>query len=199
MRSILITSAGPGEGKSSCAAHMAIAHAERGKKTLLIDADLRRPSQHTFFNLSNDLGLADAMASGCSLKEIRQSINGFDTLDVIVAGKSSDRSYLRVGSTVAQLLTMARGEYDLILIDAPPMLFLAEPIQIACLADGVLVVSNAEQTRYRSVARVLTILRRVHANIIGIVLNEIRLDMSSSYQPYRDYEKLRRRILPKAG
>jgi Mrp family chromosome partitioning ATPase len=79
------------------------------------------------------------------------------------------------------------------------MLFLAEPIQIACVADGVLLVSNAEQTHHRSVARALTILRRVRANIIGIVLNEVRLDMSASYQPYRDYEKYRRKPLPKAG
>ena len=97
MRSILITSAGPGEGKSSCAAHMAIAHAERGKKTLLIDADLRRPYQHTFFNLSNDVGLADAMTRGSSLKDIRQSVSCIETLDVIVAGTSSDKSFLRVG------------------------------------------------------------------------------------------------------
>jgi len=199
IRSILITSAGPGEGKSSCAAHMAIAHAERGKKTLLIDADLRRPYQHTFFNLSNDVGLADVIARGATLSEIRQSISGLDTLDVIVTGDSSETIYHRVGSTVARLLTMARGEYELIIIDAPPMLFLAEPIQIASLADGVLVVSNAEQTHHRSVARVLTILRRVHAKVIGIVLNEVRLDMSASYQPYRDYERYKRRLLPKAG
>ena len=97
IRSLVVSSAAPGEGKSSCIAHMAAAHARQGHKTLLIDADLRRPSQHRYFALAGELGLADAISGNKQLSEIVQSVPGNDKLSVITAGGTGSHLYDRVG------------------------------------------------------------------------------------------------------
>ncbi|HEY0758378.1 MAG TPA: polysaccharide biosynthesis tyrosine autokinase [Acidisarcina sp.] len=187
LRSILFTSAAPGEGKSSCAAHMAIAHARQGLRTLLIDADLRRPFQQRYFGLGDHIGLADAIVSDKPLSELRQQVEGHDKLHVVTAGIAGGRAFDRVGKKVEEILMQARAEYDVVFIDAPPMLCFNEPVQLASVADGVLVVSHAGETNGREVAAVLATLRRLRANILGLVLNRVQQNMSSSYQPYQSY------------
>jgi succinoglycan biosynthesis transport protein ExoP len=189
LRSLLMTSALPGEGKSSCAANMAAAHARQGHKTLLIDADLRCPYQARFFGLDSHNGLADAITRGKSLEQVRQSVEGIENLDVIVAGIMTGRITERVGTKVGELLAEAGKHYDLVIVDAPPILYFAEPIQVACLVDGVLVVSEAGETDQQAVACILGTLRRLHANVVGIVLNRVKFDMSPSYRPYEGYSR----------
>ena len=198
-RSLLVTSAGPGEGKSSCAAHMAMAHASHGKRTLLIDADLRCPFQHNYFKLENDKGLASSILDGSPLKAVSQKVEGYELLDVVVAGTANGKAFDRVGQRVAELLVESSKEYDLIIVDAPPMLGLAEPIQIACVADGVLVIGHAGATNQQAITTVLNTLERVHANVIGLVLNQVRQNMSESYQRYRSYYPYATRLASKAG
>jgi polysaccharide biosynthesis transport protein len=185
LKSIVITSAEPGEGKSTCAAHMAAASASRGKRTLLIDADLRFPVQHRLFNIGSRQSLTDAIADGRSLRQIRQPAGHTDKLDVVVAGAASEHMCAQVGVVVSELLTEAAMEYDLIIVDAPPMLFLSEPIQLACIADGVLVVGRAGRTDQRAIAAVFAALRRVQANILGLVINRADPRVSSSYRHHR--------------
>jgi succinoglycan biosynthesis transport protein ExoP len=105
-------------------------------------------------------------------------------LDVIVAGQGSERMCAQVAVVVSNLLTEAATEYDLIIVDAPPMLFLSEPIQMACIADGVLVIGRAGQTDQRAVAAVFATLRRVRANILGLVINRADPSLSSTYRYY---------------
>jgi succinoglycan biosynthesis transport protein ExoP len=182
LKSIVITSAEPGEGKSTCAAHMAAASASRGKRTLLIDADLRFPTQHRLFNIAAKESLTSAIAQGHSLRQIRQPVGHTDKLDVIVAGSASEHMCAQVAVIVSELLAEAALEYDLIIVDAPPMLFLSEPIQMACIVDGVLVIGRAGRTDQRAVAAVFAALRRVQANILGLVINRADPHLSSSYR-----------------
>jgi succinoglycan biosynthesis transport protein ExoP len=182
LKSIVITSAEPGEGKSTCAAHMAAASASRGKRTLLIDADLRFPIQHRLFNIASKESLTSAIAQGRSLRQIRQPVGHTDKLDLIVAGSASEHMCAQVAVIVSELLAEAALEYDLIIVDAPPMLFLSEPIQMACIADGVLVIGRAGRTDQRAVAAVFAALRRVQANILGLVINRADQHLSSSYR-----------------
>jgi capsular exopolysaccharide synthesis family protein len=184
LKSILITSAEPGEGKSTCAAHMAAANASRGKRTLLIDADLRFPVQHLLFNTASKEGLTSAISDGRLLRDIRQSAGRNENLDVVVAGPSSEHLCALVAVKVSELLAEAVKEYDLIIVDAPPMLFLSEPIQLACITDGVLVIGHAGQTDQRSVAAVFSTLRRVRANILGLVINRADPSQSATYKYY---------------
>ncbi len=190
LRSLLVTSALAGEGKSTCTAHLAIAHALQGRKTLLIDADLRRPSQHSHFALGhNAAGLAEVILDGRSLHDVRHRINGVDNLDVITAGQLFQKASHLVGTRMSSLLDQAAEDYDLVVIDAPPMLGLAEPIQIACAADGVILIAQAGETNQEAVAAALGTLNRLDVNILGLVLNKVRREMSSTYQHYGVYSR----------
>ncbi len=187
LRSLLVTSALAGEGKSTCTAHLAIAHAMQGRRTLLIDADLRRPSQHNHFSLRNGAGLADVILDGRSLDEVRHGIDGISNLHVVTAGHLFHKASHLVGTRMATLLESAVEDYDLVVIDAPPMLGLAEPIQIACAADGVILIAQAGETSQDAVSTALGTLHRLDVNVLGLVLNKVRREMSSTYQHYGLY------------
>jgi len=189
MNSILVTSASPGEGKSTTAAQLAMAHAEQGKKTLLIDADLRRPSQHKRFQLSNSIGLSTALTGVLSWRESLLKIEGRPNLDFIPAGPSSRRASDVIGPMMVELLEDASKDYDLIVVDAPPLLGFAEPLQLATAVDGVVVVTRAGETTRKAVATVLSTLDRLRVNVVGLVLNQVKKEMSDSYYYYGYYRK----------
>ncbi len=189
MNSILVTSASPGEGKSTTAAHLAIAHAEQGKKTLLIDADLRRPSQHKHFKLSNVVGLSNALTGGLSWRDALVKTEVRPNLDVIPSGPSSRRASDLIGSMMVDLLDAASREYDLIIVDAPPLLGFAEPLQIAIAVDGVVVVTRAGETSRKAVATVLATLDRLRVTVVGLALNQVKKEMSDTYYYYGYYRK----------
>jgi len=189
MNSILVTSASPGEGKSTIATHLAIAHAEQGKKTLLIDADLRRPTQHKRFHLSNVVGLSTALTGVLTWQDALMKIEDCPNLHVIPAGPSSRRATDLIGSTIAEMLESASGDYDLVIVDAPPLLGFAEPLQIASAVDGVVVVTKAGETSRKAVGTVLSTLDRLRVNVVGLVLNQVKKDMSESYYYYGYYRK----------
>ena len=152
LRSILVTSATPGEGKSTTILHLAIAHAEQGKKTLLIDADLRRPSIHRRFKLSNTIGLSTTLTGVLPWREVVVKTESFPNLDIIPSGPSSRRASDVIGPMMVDLLDEAAKDYDLILVDAPPLLGFAEPLQLASATDGVIVVTQAGETNRKAVA-----------------------------------------------
>jgi capsular exopolysaccharide synthesis family protein len=187
MRSILITSPGPAEGKSCFAAHFAAARAAQGKKTLLVDADLRCPSQHKYLQVTRNAGLAGMIADNLRLHDVRQPVPGMDNLDVIVAGTTQNAPLAGVGQKILQLITEARKEYSLIVIDAPPMLSFAEPIQIASGVDGVLLIGRAGYTSRQSLLHSISTLRAVGANVVGMLLNRVPLNEHDDYMRYRAY------------
>ncbi len=189
LRSLLVTSALAGEGKSTCTAHLAIAHALQGRKTLLIDADLRRPSQHGHFGLKNTEGLADVILEGRSLHDVRQPIQGMDNLHVVTAGQAFTKAAHLVGNRMPALLEDAVEDYDLVLLDAPPMLGLAEPIQLACAADATILIAQAGRTGQEAVSAALGTLHRLDVNVLGLVLNKVRREMSHTYEHYGVYEQ----------
>jgi capsular exopolysaccharide synthesis family protein len=188
-RSLLITSAMPREGKTTTSIHLAIAHSLQSRKTLLIDADLRRPGIHERLSLSNDKGLSDVVSGEVAWRDVIQKSLTYPDLDVITAGSASRRAADRLGSILDKLLSEGEKEYDLIVVDAPPLLGFAEPLQIAAIVDGVVVVAMAAQTRRDAVASVLSNLKRIKTNVIGVVLNEVREDMSDRYHYYGYYGK----------
>jgi succinoglycan biosynthesis transport protein ExoP len=186
LRSVLVTSASPSEGKSTVAAHLAAAHAEQRNKTLLIDADLRRPSVHRFFNLPNDKGLSSVLFGSMSWRDSVTEAATFAELHIISAGPASRRAADLIGRSLPQIIQEASQEYDLIILDSPPLIGFPEPLQMAASVDGVLVVTRAGHTNRRGVSSVLSMLGRLRSNIVGVVLNEVTPDMSDSYH-YHDY------------
>jgi capsular exopolysaccharide synthesis family protein len=184
LRSVLVTSASPGEGKSTIAAHLAVAHAEQGHKTLLIDGDLRRPSVHRRFEIPSAVGLSNVLVAELPWQEALVKPAGLEELDILPAGPPSRRAADLVGRGLEQVLAEASFEYDLVILDAPPLLGFAEPLQMATAVDGVIVVTRAGETSRKAVASVIGTLSRLRANLVGLVLNEVHKEMSDSYYYY---------------
>ena len=181
-KSILVTSASPGEGKSTIALYLAAAHSQQQRRTLLIDGDMRRPVIK--LGVSNDRGLSDVVNGTMHWKEAVQTPYAYPDLDVLSAGPSSRRVADRIGMVLRSILDEAEREYDLVVIDSPPLLGFAEPLEIAALADAVIIVARAGRTNRIAVASVVEQLKRVRANIMGVVLNGVRAEMSSQYYYY---------------
>jgi Mrp family chromosome partitioning ATPase len=138
---------------------MAAAYASQGHRTLLIDADLRRPSQRGLFDLGPHPGLTDAIVNNASVPTVCQRVVGNELLSVIAAGTQTVHNYHEVGKKVREILAESRNQYDMVFIDAPPMLYFAEPLDLASLVDGVLLVTRAGQTSREAVSAVLTTTR----------------------------------------
>lgn len=189
LRSILVTSASPSEGKSTTGAHLAVTHAEQGRKTLLIDGDLRKPSVHKRFNLATSKGLSNVLTAECDWRSLLVSPEHLPDLHILVAGPPSRRAADLVARGLEEVLEEASQEYDLVVLDGPPLLGFAEPLQMATIVDGVIIVTRAGETSRKAVGNVLTTLRRVRANILGIVLNDVRKEFSDSYYYYGYYNK----------
>jgi len=193
LRSVLVTSASPGEGKSTIAAHLAVAHAEQGHRTLLIDGDLRRPSVHRRFEIPSVLGLSNVLVAELPWREAITRLEKLPELDILPAGPPSRRAADLIGRGLEQVLAEASFDYDLIILDAPPLLGFAEPLQMATTVDGVVVVTRAGETSRKAVAGVLATLGRLRASVVGLVLNQVHKEMSDSYYYYGHYGKYYRR------
>ena len=188
LRSIALTSATPSEGKTTLAAHLAIANADQGKKTLLVDADLRRPSVHTKFGLTPRQGLSNVLTGELLWQDVVHSIDGKPNLSVLPAGPGSHRAADLIGPRLSALLDEFAKEYDLVILDSPPLLGFAECLQMATDADGVLIVTRAGETKRKAVLAVVSVLHRLRVNIIGLILNQVSRNTSADgYSNYGYY------------
>jgi polysaccharide biosynthesis transport protein len=184
LKSVLLTSASPSEGKSTVAAHLAATHAGQHKRTLLIDGDLRRPSVHRLYQVPNSVGLSNVLLQQISWRDAVIRVEHPEDLDVLPAGPSTRRASDLMGMGLAQLIEEASREYDLVVLDAPPLLGFAEPLQMATAVDGVIVVARAGDTSRKALSSVITTLARLRANLVGVVLNEVHREVSAGYYYY---------------
>ena len=184
LRSILLTSASPSEGKSTVAAHLAATHASQQKRTLLIDGDLRRPSVHRLYQVPNTIGLSNVLLQQISWRDAVIRIDDHEGLDVLPAGPATRRASDLIGMGLAELIEEATREYDLVVLDAPPLLGFAEPLQMATAVDGVIVVARAGDTSRKALGTVIGTLKRLRANLVGVVLNEVHREVSAGYYYY---------------
>jgi capsular exopolysaccharide synthesis family protein len=184
LRSILLTSASPSEGKSTVAAHLAATHASQQKRTLLIDGDLRRPSVHRLFQVPNSVGLSNVLLQQISWRDAVIRIGEPGGLDILPAGPATRRASDLIGMGLADLIEEATRDYDLVVLDAPPLLGFAEPLHMATVVDGVIVVARAGDTSRKALATVLGTLKRLRANLVGVVLNEVHREVSAGYYYY---------------
>src|SRR5262249_827122 len=171
-KSIVVTSARPGEGKSTTALALAVNFAQLGMKVLLIDADLRNPSQHRNLKLSNGVGLANYLAGGAMPDNIFQKTNT-DGLYFMPSGPlPPNPAELLAGARMMSLLSMASEKIDTIIIDSPPVMGLADAPLLASMAAGTLLVIATADTR-RAVVK--TALKRLHfarARMVGALMNK---------------------------
>jgi polysaccharide biosynthesis transport protein len=181
VKSVLLTSALASEGKSTAALHLAMAHAQRQERTLLIDADLRRSSLCGRLGLHPENGLAAALHNGLRWRDHLVKLVELPDLDILPAGRDPGTSPDLLGARLPRILREAASAYDLIVIDAPPVLGFSEPLEMAAAADGVVLVARAGVTSQENVRAALDILRRVHARVLGVVLNQVTSPDPPSY------------------
>lgn len=186
---IVVTSAGVGEGKSTTAANLAVAFARTGSRTLLIDADMRRPQIHGFFGLSLEPGLHQLLQGRLEVAP-EDMESGVPNLSVVTAGKVSggDASELVSSSRMQELLAAVRERFDVVLIDTPPTLAVAEAKILSPKANATLLVTRAGMTKEKELDHTVHELERVGGQVLGVVLNGFNIDMAYGYHyRYRHY------------
>jgi polysaccharide biosynthesis transport protein len=187
LHSLMVTSAMPGEGKTTVSIQLALANARHDLRTLLIDADLRRPSTHRTLGVSLAPGLADAMDRPADWKSFVRQSGLNPNLHVLTAGAARERSVDRLGRALPELLSLAEREFDLIIVDSPPLLAFAEPLHMATAVDGVMVIACADKTSRTALYTVLRTLQRLRANVVGITMNRVADVHNAGYYAYRQY------------
>ena len=199
IKTLLFTSATAGEGKSTTASHLACAHGEQKQRTLLIDCDLRRPSQHKVFGIPMGYGLSNVLTGEMAWREVLNYPVDNPFLTIITAGPPNRRAADLIGSTLLPILDETTQCYDLVVLDAPPLLGFAETLQLASIADGVIVVTHAGATNRKAVSAAITTLSQLRANIVGLVLNKVKRHHSDHYYYYGYYGKYYKRYQKSDG
>ena len=173
LRSLAIISAVPAEGKSTVLANLAMAMAMDGKRVIVVDADLRRPTQHKLFNQDAGPGLAELLAGTQTLSHVLRP-TGVERVSLIGAGSPPPNATELLGSDAMQnLLTELQDHCDTVLIDTSPLLAVADAMLVSSLVSGVLLVIGQGETTRGNVKKTLELLARAKATVWGTVLNRV--------------------------
>ncbi|MFC7321867.1 CpsD/CapB family tyrosine-protein kinase [Halobacillus campisalis] len=184
LNTLLVTSSGPAEGKSMTAGNIAAVFAQQGKRVLLIDADLRKPTVHHSFRLNNTKGLSNFLVGKEVLKATTQNTN-VENLEVMTSGPIPPNPSELLGSkAMSKLILEARQTYDLLVFDTPPVLAVSDSQVLASEVDGVMLVVRSGHTDNSSAERAKELLEQSKANILGVVLNDQEKKNSNYYYYY---------------
>ena len=186
-KSVLVTSALPGEGKSTLALSLAMVHAEQGKRTLLIDADLRQPTIERLVRLDPDAGVAAALAEKSHWRTAVRVVSAHPNLFVLGSGQPLPLALARIGPGMRGILDHATKEFDLVVVDSPPLLGCAETLELAAATDVTLLAVRSGQTPMKALAATVETLRRINVPIAGIVLNKSAIAGNVAYKAYCRY------------
>lgn len=179
-RTLLVTSALAGDGKSITAANLAASLAQSGRRTILIEADLRRPTLSKLLSLVPDVGVTTVVAGRATAAEVTQRFGEFD---VITSGPIPPNPSELLGSQAfRQLVHQLRDTYDNVVIDTPPLIAVTDAAVAAVAADAVILVTQARRTKKPELVKALYGLRAVDANVAGVVLNRVSGAAGSYYQ-----------------
>lgn len=183
-KTLSITSSSEGEGKSTAAYSLARTIAKMNLRVLMIDADLRRPSAHHFFGVPNKLGLAELLSANAEFGEVVQSTD-FENLFVIASGTlPPSPTELLAHSTFDTVLAKARELYNVVIVDGPPILGMADALLIAAKVDGVIFVAEAEGGTRASLRRALARLNTASPDVLGVIVQKFFADASDDYYYY---------------
>ena len=197
LRVIVVSSSISGEGKSVVASHLAAVSAMLSWRTLIIDADLRRPVQHTLFNLNPHPGIADVINGDKSLQQAVQPTN-IENLDVLTCGDLRGRpSQLLESVAMKSLLELASQEYDLVIIDTPPVSAYADAASLSRHSDGVMLVTRPGFTLKEVLSKAVSELTKNRIPILGVVVNGMTSSTEQYYRyPVKSYKSVKRLTAP---
>lgn len=179
IKSVLFTSEMPSAGKSTTAANVAVAFAQAGKKTILVDADLRRPTSHYTFSLSNHSGLTTGIVNDLSLESITKN-TAVENLDLVTSGPiPPNPSELLSSSRMSEFLMNLRDIYDMVIVDSPPILAVTDAQILSKNVDGTVIVTNVRNNNRNRLLEAKQLLEKTDTKILGIVLNNVKMKKES--------------------
>jgi polysaccharide biosynthesis transport protein len=197
LKSLVISSAMPREGKSTIAANLAATMAQLGRKTLLIDADLHHPSQHHIWNLTNVSGLSNVIVGQDTVVNVTS--NAIDNLDVITSGVIPPNPLALLDSArMAELMEQFESRYDIVIIDAPPLVVEAEALTLGTLTDGLLLVARPGILETQTAKLAREQLQQSGQSVLGLVLNSSLKNRELPNSGYYNRPDYRRPIAPKS-
>lgn len=183
IKTIVVTSAEAAEGKSTVSGNLALSFAQNEKKVIIVDCDLRKPSVHKNFKISNLSGLSEVLIGKANLDEVVQSRN--ENLDILASGKIPPNPSEMLSSTAMSNLIEKLGEkYDIVILDSAPLQAVTDAQILSTKADGTILVIRAQRTSRESVIDAKNLLTKVGANILGTVLHAVENTRGKYYYYY---------------
>lgn len=184
LKTIMVTSSGPGEGKSTTAANLSVVMAQQGKRVLLIDADMRKPTMHYTFRLRNTHGLTTLLTKRTIFDQTVQKTE-VENLFVLTSGPIPPNPAELLSSVVMEsFIKHALTLFDAVIIDTPPVLAVTDAQILANLCDGTVLVARSGGTEKEAALKAKELLTKAKAKILGVVLNGKPISKSDSYYYY---------------
>lgn len=183
VKTLVVTSSNAGEGKSTVAGNLAYTFFQGGKRVLIIDCDLRKPSLHRKFNVSNEVGLTDVLVGTSELNKVMKKID--DNLYLLTTGTLPPNPAEIIGSnTMESFLEECKINFDYIILDTPPILPVTDSKLLAIKADATVLVVRSEISKSKHVSQAFKELEKVNANVIGTILNDVEMRSEKLYYDY---------------
>ena len=188
VKTLVVTSSNAGEGKSTVAGNLAYTFFQSGKRVLIIDCDLRKPSLHRKFNVSNEVGLTDVLVGTSELNKVMKKID--DNLYLLTTGTLPPNPAEIIGSnTMENFLNECKINFDYIILDTPPILPVTDSKLLAIKADATVLVVRSEISKSKHVSQAFKELEKVNANVIGTILNDVEMRSEKLYYDYSNKSK----------
>ena len=183
LKTIMFTSAGPVEGKSTTIANTAVAIAQSGKKVILVDCDLRKPVQHKIFNTKNQ-GITNILVENLNVTDYIQDTS-IENLRLVTSGPIPPNPSELLGSgKMNALLATLREQADMVLIDVPPVVAVTDASVLASQVDGITLVLDSGTVRPEMAQRAKELLTNANGKILGVILNRVEIDDEHAYYYY---------------
>jgi capsular exopolysaccharide synthesis family protein len=190
LKSFVVSSASPGDGKSTVAVNLAQAAAAMGQRVLIVDADLRRPQVHRRLNIANEQGLSNVLATGLSLEEAIQPVSQWENLSVLTAGDiPPDPTRLLASRKMQQIMDQLRQQdaFDIVIYDTPPLANFADARILGALTNGIVMVIRMGKTDRSTVKHTLDDLKMANVPMLGLVTNAVQRGGLGGYHNYYYY------------
>jgi capsular exopolysaccharide synthesis family protein len=183
LKTVMFTSSGPGEGKSTTTANTAVALAQSGKKVIIVDCDLRKPVQHKIFGKSNK-GLTNILVENIPIESVLQQTQ-VENLYLLTSGPiPPNPSELLGGKKLVEVLEALKLQADYVIIDAPPVIAVTDACVLASKVDGVNLVIGAGIVRPEMAQKAKELLTKAKGHLLGVILNRVEIEQEHAYYYY---------------